>query len=171
MDATTSRIPTPIMWVMIGIPVAAVLASFITLGLAIRGAEPELPASYHWEGQALDEDLARLQNASAISLGASLRFAADGSVAVTLRDASTSAPLPQPQSLTLRLAHATLAGRDRVVTLQRDGDVWRASTAPLPRGHWLVELADNRSWLLRGELSAPVDQAELRANTPGAPAP
>lgn len=156
---------SPVVWVMIGIPVIAVLASFTTLALAIRGAEPELPASYHWEGAALDTDLARLKAAQTLGVRGSLELRADGNVA--LRPQFADASYTPPPSLTLRLSHATLAREDRVLALRRDGNVWLARTTALPAGHWLLELTDGKDWLLRREFTAPRDSIEIGSTADG----
>lgn len=163
MTSFSANKRSPIIWVMIGIPVIAVLASFTTLALAIRGAEPELPASYHWEGKALDNDLAKLRAGQDLGVHGPLELRADGSVA--LRPLFADPAYLPPAELTLRLSHATLAREDRVLTLRRDGDVWLARTNALPAGHWLLELTDGHDWLLRREFTAPQATLELGEKT------
>lgn len=163
-DAATPH--SLVFWIMIAVPALAVIASFTTLALAIRGAEPELPASYHWEGAALDQDLQRLQAASRLGVTAQLQFEPDGTLALRTRFRD---PLyVPPATLTLRVSHATLAKQDRSVTLQRDGEIWRARSNTLPAGHWLLELTDGRRWLLRREFSAPLESLELGSAVPSA---
>ena len=150
----------PVVWIMIGVPLAAVCASVLTLFLAARGAEPPLPAHYVWEGQALEQDLARAERAAALGAGAELQFERSGRLRATLSFAEAAAT--PPAVIELRLTHATLPALDRSVRLRRDAGsgTYAADLPVLPRGHWLVELAA-RDWRLRGRLDAPVSYVRL----------
>jgi hypothetical protein len=149
----------PVVWIMIGVPLAAVCASMLTLFLAIRGSEPPLPAQYAWEGQALEQDFARADRAGALGAAAELEFGA-GRVRVAL-DFSASKQAP-PASLELRLTHATLPALDRTIRLVRaaGSDAYWADLPALQRGHWYVELAAT-DWRLRGRFQAPVSYVRL----------
>ena len=50
-----------LIWLLLG---ACVVASFITLAIALRSADRALPASFHWEGTQLDADFARARVAA-----------------------------------------------------------------------------------------------------------
>ncbi len=154
------RRANPVVWIMIGVPLAAVCASVLTLFLAARGAEPSLPAHYSWEGQALEQDQARADRAATMGVGAELEFDRSGRVRTTLSFGETVAT--PPPELQLRLTHATLPALDRSVRLVRDAGsgLYAADLPALPRGHWLVELAA-ADWRLRGRFEAPVSYVRL----------
>ena len=150
--ATPHSRPNLTLWVAIGIPVLTIIASVITVYVAAIRAEPELPANYHWEGAALDADIARSDRAAELGVAAQLRFTDDGRIEATLR---THSAADQPAQLSLRLTHATLPEQDRQLTLQREADgIYRASTAAIPRAHWLLELGVPGQWRVRGNLPA-----------------
>lgn len=167
MDATTNATPqltpsrlNPALWAMIGIPAATVVASAFTLGMAYRGAEPELPERYAWEGAALDQDLARATRARDLGLGAAIDLQADGRVVVRLTDARDAAAstVTDAGALTLHLTHTTRPALDRSLRLTRGAEprtyVGRWET--LPTARWLVQLDDDRGeWRLRGRLETP----------------
>jgi len=158
----------PIFWAMIGIPVAAVLASFYTFYLAISDSEPELPSQYVSEGSALDADFARAQRAidAGISLNLDFRQAEKAGI-VEARYASTTG-VPAPEILRLSLTHTTLSELDRQLTLTHiaNSDLYRATGAPLPSGRWLVEVSVD-DWRLRGRLESASSVVELGAHDGG----
>ena len=134
----------PALWLVIGLPAVAVIASLVSLALAYRGGDVPLPERYHWEGSQLRADEARLDAAQRRGIGADFDFdAATAQCRVVLRGAT-------PAALQLDLAHATRTGLDQRVLLQRAGDVYVGACAPLVQGHWWLQLADPADdWLLR----------------------
>jgi hypothetical protein len=84
----------PTVWAMIGIPVAAVLASFLTLFLAIDGAEAELPASFATEGQRLDQDFMLREAARRAGVAVALDATSNGRIDLRLQ----LELLPEPAS-------------------------------------------------------------------------
>jgi uncharacterized protein len=149
----------PVVWIMIGVPLAAVCASVLTLFLAARGSEPPLPPQYSWEGDALDRDFARADRAAALGAAAELGFDA-GRVRVALDFSASTQDLPP--ELDLRLTHATLPALDRTIRVVREaGSAGYSADLPvLQRGHWHVELA-GADWRLRGRFEAPVSYVRL----------
>jgi len=149
----------PVIWIMIGVPLAAVCASMLTLFLAARGSEPPLPAQYSWEGQALDEDFARADRARSLGAAAELEFN-PGSLRLALDFSAAAGALPE--TLELRLTHATLPALDRAVRLVRDAGsgAYVADLPALQRGNWLIEVAGS-DWRLRGKFEAPVSYVRL----------
>lgn len=138
----------PALWLVIGVPTVAVIASLVTVTLAYRGADAPLPARYHWEGAQLGADQARLDAAARQDIAMDFRFdATAGQCRIVLRGAA-------PPTLQLDLAHATLAGFDQHVTLQRVGAVYVGACAPLTAGRWWLQLADpGGAWLLRQRIA------------------
>lgn len=139
----------PVLWLVIALPLLAVAGSVASMLLAVGGSDAPLPERYHWEGSQLDADDARL--AVAARRGISAVFGVDaaaGECRVVLQGAA-------PAELRLTLTHATLAGLDQHVVLQRTGDAYTGRCAPLGQGHWWLELADaDGSWLIRQRLGS-----------------
>jgi hypothetical protein len=157
----------PALWLVIGLPAAAVVASFATLIVSTRAGDVPLPSRYHWEGQAYDADQARIAVAQRLGIQARLVYdAASGQCQLVLQGQDTNAA-----RLRLDLAHPTDARADRHVSLERSGALYTAACEPLPAAHWWLELADDAgSWTLRtrvrGTLQTPVS---LRADTLDSP--
>ena len=150
--AQTDSRPNATLWVAIGIPALTIVASIVTVYVAAIRAEPELPANYHWEGAALDADIARSDRAAELGVAVQLRVTDDGQIEAHLRMDSAA---DHPAQLALRLTHATLPAQDRQLTLQRQADgVYRARTEAIPRAHWLLELGVPEQWRVRGNLPA-----------------
>ncbi len=152
MSTADSHRPNIALWVSIAVPALTIVASVITLYVSAIRAEPELPANYHWEGAALDTDIAEAARAQELGVTGQLRIDSNNGIAVDLR---VHDPASRPASLDLRMTHATLPALDRQITLQRDADgVYRAHADSLPNGHWLIELGVRGQWKVRGDLPA-----------------
>ncbi len=145
LSAAGSR-RNPALWLTIGLPLVAVAASIVSVALAYRGGDVPLPERYHWEGSQLDADQARLDAGARRGVRAEFAFAA-GQCRIVLHGSA-------PARLQLDLAHATRAGLDRHVTLQRAGAAYVGDCAPLAPGNWWLQLADpDDDWLLRQRIA------------------
>jgi len=144
----------PIFWAMIGIPVAAVLASFYTFYLAVSGSEPELPPQYVSEGSALDADFARAQRAIDAGITLRITWLKRQPPAVEAEYVSTSG-VAAPVTLALRMTHSTLPALDQTLTLTRVAGTerYRANLDALPAGAWLIEVS-TADWRLRGRIKS-----------------
>ena len=109
----------PIFWAMIGIPAAAVLASFYTLYLAISGSEPELPPQYVSEGAALDADFARAQRAIDAGITVQLEWLSQRKSAVVAAKYASTSGVPAPEVLSLPMTHATLPPHAQTLGITR----------------------------------------------------
>ncbi len=137
----------PVLWLVIGLPSLAVMASFATLFIALRSSDVPLPARYHWEGAAFAAEQARLVRARSMNLSAQLRFDP-----VTQR-CKVKLYGAQPQVLRLELTDGSKPANDRHLQLQRDGDSYSAPCTALPSAHWWIELADDATdWTLRDRM-------------------
>lgn len=139
--------PNFALWLLWILPASAVLASLVSLYLAMRGADVPLPSAYHWEGQALTADEARQQRARTMRIAALLQFdAAAGQCRVKLQG-------DMPQQLRLDLTHPTLGAADRHWILERDADGYHTPCEALPRAHWWVQIGDPAGlWQLRARV-------------------
>jgi hypothetical protein len=155
--ARRRTLANPVVWVAIGVPLFAVVASIMLVVVSVRQAEPELPANYSWEGAALDQDLERARRATALGATIGLEFAADGRLVARL--AFRDATQPQPVRLVVHLTHSTLPALDRRFEMPLDAasGTYAAALPPLQRGHWLIEVGDGADggWRLRERFLAP----------------
>lgn len=150
----------PVFWLMILLPASAVVGGLVTLGIALRHADPTLPAGYHWEGERLDRDFELARNAAAH--GTQVDFTnTSGECVAAVRSAPGDA-----NSLTVLFANGADTGLDRVLLLRRvaPGD-FRAACAPLPPGRWRVSV-DAAGWSIRAQVVGAVDRLALRARDP-----
>lgn len=159
MSSNESVLRNPVLLLTWGIPLLAVIASFATLALALLKPDGELPEQYHWEGTRIDRDFDRAARAAQLHVRAALQgFAATGMCAVALTTAG-----PAPQTLTLRLTHATEPALDRQFELHRRVEappVYISPCKPVPDGHWRLELIDNANgWSLRQTVTTALNGA------------
>ena len=144
----------PVLYAVIGIPLATVVAGFATLYLAFTSNGHELPAEYAWEGTALEVDLERAQAARDQQIHVRLDFAAGGRIEAIVSGLDSAAA---PPSLRLAMTHATLPELDQTRMLRLlDPATGRygAEGAPLPEGAWWLEVAHDPEWRLRGKVAA-----------------
>jgi hypothetical protein len=147
---------------MLLLPASSVVAGLATLFIALRSADPPLPAGYHWEGARLERDFELARNAAANGVEVDIAFTS-GECVATVRSAPGDAP-----ALTLLFANGTDAGLDRVVMLKRvaPGE-YRGACAPLAAGRWRVSLEDAAStWSIRTQVAGGVERIALRARKP-----
>ncbi len=143
----------PFVWLLIAFPLTAVVAGFVTLGLAIQSDDGMVEDDYYRKGKEINKVLARDQAAARLGLESTLELnAARQQLALRLR-ARPEAKLPP--AVELRFLHATRAGLDQSLIVPRNGDgSYRAPLPPLAPGHWNVQLAAN-DWRLTGSLHVP----------------
>lgn len=147
-------IANPALWAILGIPIAAVLASLWTLFLSIEGADAPLPAEYATEGKRLEEQLALREAARRTGLRVRLDISSRGEI---LAQVQAAAGTPQPRTLHLQLTHATFADRDCVVELQAapTPGLYEARLDRDLQGSWLLLLGDPRRWQMTARLEIP----------------
>lgn len=150
--ATTAR-ANPVLWLVVGLPLLAVVASFASLALAITRGDSELPKSYHWEGNGLAKDQAQMAAA------AKLRLSATVGVDRAAQRCTISLQGDAPPALRLILTHPTDNSADRSIVLPRSGAVYVAPCATLPAAHWWLQLADDQGrWMLRGRVQGTMQE-------------
>lgn len=139
----------PLMWFVVGLPLAVVVAGFVTLAIAIRSSDVVVRDDFRKEGLAIYADPGRHSAAAALGAAATLTVdAASGSIQVDLSLAQGA----QPDALLVVLSHATRAEYDRMVTLRLADGSYAGRTAALPPGHWYVEITPpDRGWRLKGD--------------------
>jgi len=162
-------IRNPVLLLAWGLPVVAVVASFLSLFVTLRHPESELPEQYHWEGFQLDRDFSQAARATELKVHAGLSgFGAGGHCGLALQMKG-----PAPAELDLLVAHSTQPGLDQRVTFKRRGTGARAgdtleyytgSCQPAQDAHWRLELVDAKNaWAVRQTIRGPLDGATLDA--------
>lgn len=149
-------------WLVMVPPAAAVIAGITTVVIAASGADHVVRDDYVKVGLELREDDHREQAARALGLAANVHLIrADGRLTVVFRDGATV-----PDRLTLRLVHPTDAHRDRIATLNRDGNVFRGDLGQEAPGRWRVQVEPaDRAWRLAGDLAADASAVALGTGT------
>lgn len=135
-------------WFLIALPGSVVIASFVTLWLAISRPNPMVVDDYARIARSTEQRLERDQAAAALGVHAEIRLIAGANI-VEIR------LLPEtvvPESLELRLSHPLIEERDQIVSMMRVPGGWSAELEP-PVGRWYLQLyPGDRSWRLSGEL-------------------
>ncbi len=130
-------------WILIALPGAAVVGSFITMYLAFSKPDVLVTDDYYEQGRNIGLQMERDERAALFGVEADLFVGADGQgvMALTRGNFDKSAPL------SLKFFHPTQAGNDRVVTLtqsqsnpfQYEGKI----DPPLPKAvAWNVSIED-----------------------------
>jgi hypothetical protein len=156
----------PFVWLLIALPLAAVVGSFTTLWLAIRSDDGLVEDDYYRRGKEINRVLARDRAAAGLGLTGKVEFDAIRRQLVVRLDAREDMTLP-PQ-VELKLLHATRAGLDRVLILPRHrGATYDMPLPVLAPGRWNLQLAA-QDWRLTGMLSVPGEgRATLAPVLPG----
>lgn len=160
----------PLVWLIIALPLTAVIGGFTTLYLAVKTRDGLVVDDYYQKGKEINKTLARDQAAARLGLSAHLQLDSAHQLVRMQLVARNGEKLPD--SVKLRWLHATRAGFDRRQSLARAADgSYRAEFPELAPGHWYVQL-EAQDWRLQGSLHVPgevrVDFAP--APTLGAPA-
>lgn len=155
----------PFVWMLIAIPLAAVIGGFVTLGLAVSSDDGLVEDDYYRRGKEINRVLARDQ--AAASRGLHGRVELDDAQHRLLIRLSARESAAIPDNVELKFLHATRAGVDKALILAREPDgTYRAPLPELAQGHWNVQLAA-QDWRLVGSLHVPGDRRlDLRPATP-----
>jgi len=152
-NATKPWYREPWPWLLMAGPALVVVASMITLWLALKSDDGLVVDDYYKRGLAVNQTLTRDHTAVAHGYRADLAWnAASGRLRIVLSGAGTL-----PATLRLRIMHPTRGGMDQGVLLAATGAGTYESAIAAPRaGRWLVTLEDeSRSWRLTGEWHVP----------------
>ena len=143
----------PYVWMIIAIPLSAVIVGFIMLALAIESDTGLVIDDYYKRGKEINRVLARDNLARSMGLKAGLKLdPVLGQMQVTLESIDTTLPV---EEISISFFHATRQGLDQTRLLHRiEGNHYRAGLTELPPGRWDVQIA-TKSWRLLGSLPVP----------------
>lgn len=145
------REPWP--WLLMLGPFVVVVAGIYTAYLAIHSADGLVEEDYYKKGLAVNQTIARSDNAKALGLTAGIRVLSEG---MTIRLTSAKADFTLPATLVVTLSHPTRAGLDQTQVFRKDGDGYAGKLRLAASGHWLVLVEDEaKTWRLMGNVVLP----------------
>ncbi len=143
----------PYVWMLILIPLSAVIMGIIMITLAIESDSGLVIDDYYKKGKQINQVIVRDQAAGALGLSADIRF--DSGTAGVYLTLKAKSALPDQETITLGLYHATRPGMDQSLILRRiDNNNFVAQFEPLDLGRWKVQLS-TETWRLTGSLHRP----------------
>jgi hypothetical protein len=148
-------------WLLIALPGTVVVASIVTLFIAIDSADDIVADDYYKQGLAINRALAADERAQTLQLRAELGIDAR---ARTLSVAMQGQLHPAPRQLRATFVHPVEADEDFTVLL--DATTPQQYRAALPRaltGRWTVEVSDptTHDWRLRRDITLPTAASAL----------
>ena len=163
---TTPWYRQPLVLMLIFLPASVVVASFITLYLAISSDDGLVEDDYYQRGKEINRVLDRDRAAQRYGLRARVSLDVPGGRIAVQLDAAKAAATAAPEHLQLKLLHATRSGLDEDISLVRTPDGRYQGVLPaLAPGHWYLHLAAS-DWRLTGELHVPANSATVLSPNP-----
>jgi hypothetical protein len=146
----------PLVWLIIGLPLTAVVAGLTTLYIAVVTRDGMVTDDYYQHGLAINQYLDRDHAAARLGLKAQLHLDA-ATASVVVRFVETAPGVSLPDSIALHWMYATRSGHDHTEKLVkwRDG-AYRAAIPTLLSGHWYVRI-EAQDWRLQGSMHMPED--------------
>lgn len=142
----------PWVWLLISLPMTAVIASMVTIYLAVSTSDGLVVDDYYKRGKAINVDLARDAAAARHELRADIDLDMRNNRVQLLLQGNVER---LPETLTLSLLHPTQAGYDQVLPLQHAGDgVYSGAIDEVGRGNWYLQL-ETVEWRLSGSMQMP----------------
>jgi len=142
----------PWVWMIIALPSTAVIASMITIYLAISSADGLVTDDYYKEGLEINRTMDRDNKAAELGLLSVMTLNTEqGKVSLTL---SANEGYTLPPELQLSIVHRTQKGMDQKMLLSRvaHGQYEGETGQVVPTGRWNV-LLETDEWRLRRELT------------------
>lgn len=148
-------------WLIIALPLSAVVAGIITLMIAIRsGSTDAVPDVVKRTAQIQESDMDADRHAIELGLRGELLLEPQ-SGAITVRLLGLT--VPDNNTLTLKLLHAGRASADQEIRLIRANDAWRGRADGLAGQVWNVEVVgEQAAWRLGGRLDLESTRSELQ---------
>ncbi len=151
----------PLVWLLIGIPLTAVIMGVVMMTLAIQSYSGLVVDDYYKKGKQINRVIARDRFAWELGLVAGLTLAEDG---IEIRFDPSVSHVPGDQ-IELSLVHATRPGLDQQLLLERrDTRLYRGQLRLEGEGRWNVSL-QTADWRITGSIQYPQqNQARLQPN-------
>jgi hypothetical protein len=152
----------PLVWLLIAIPLSAVIMGVVITTLAIQSWSGLVVDDYYKKGKQINLVLARDKLAYELGLAATFTLTDSGGVEIRFDPEVSVIP---GDRIELRLVHATRPGLDQQLVFDNNGlGLLEGKLQLSGRGRWNVFLQTG-DWRLTGSLHYPQDRAtELRPN-------
>ena len=146
---------TPYVWMLIFIPLSAVIMGFFLLYFAIESDDGLVKDDYYKHGKEINRVLGRDRLAAKLGLSGQMQFSIEtGTVTLQLQ---ASDPQTLPAAIQLAMLHATRAGYDQEISLNRTPTGAYFGVLPaLQPGRWHAQLSAD-DWRLTGSLRMPTE--------------
>lgn len=142
-------------WFLIALPGSVVIASMITINLAITDADGLVKDDYYKEGLAMNQDKAKKQMAESLGIKAFTAFDLESAtVTVELNDAA----IGNLDKLILTLIHPTRSNNDMRIELSlTEPKVYKGELSQeITPGNWWVRLLpENDTWYVQTRIKLP----------------
>jgi len=136
----------PYVWLIIALPLSAVIGGIITIRLAIISDDGLVDDDYYQDGLAINQVLDRDNAARKLGLDANIEL--DIERQQIRIDLAAPTDFSKPRILLAHLMHATRKGFDQVVKLSQTPEGHYQGRLPdLPAGHWYIEI-ESGNWRL-----------------------
>lgn len=136
----------PLVWLIISLPLSAVLAGFYTFYLAVVTYDGLVVDDYYKQGLAINKRLEKQEMANGYGLKPDMQFNFENNKLRLILNSSAS--FNYPDSIGVTLSHATKLGHDQVLVLTRkDNSIYESGFDTLIPGHWNVIL-EGQDWRL-----------------------
>lgn len=151
----------PMVWLIIALPLTAVLASLVTWWIAARGADPLVAEDYYKQGMAIHQTLERESRAAALGLTARLQVQ-DGTLWIQLAGRLDA----YPDQLELTLVHPSRQEQDLTLVVPATAQgKYRIALPPMSAGQRRVILqSEHQDWRLTGRAIMPMTSLHLGAS-------
>lgn len=140
-------------WILMAGPAAVVVASMVTIYLAIKTDDGLVTDEYYRKGLAINQTLKLSERARELGLRAALSFALDG---IRIKLGAATLGFAMPQRLRVVVSHPTRAGFDQTQMLTLEGDHYSGKFKLPASGHWVVLIEDDaKTWRIMGNIVLP----------------
>ncbi|MDD5296647.1 MAG: FixH family protein [Rhodocyclaceae bacterium] len=142
-------------WIVMAGPGIVVVASFVTLYLAVKSNDGLVAEDYYKQGLAINRVLDRETLARTLGIAATAAITSDRVVV----DLKSVADLPS--GIRVTLTHPTRAGMDQSVLLHGIGGRYQGALSSVIPGTWLVVISDEaNTWRVSSDIHLP-EQKEI----------
>lgn len=139
----------PYVWMLIGFPTSSVLICTLLITLAVNNKDSLVRDNYYKDGLAINQELQ--WDRKAVAMDVRLQLTVTGNMA-EIKILNTRNELPS--TLTLKLSHPTLVGKDRDALLQLTHDkIYQGFIEEVEETRFYVQIESlEQSWRVRDEI-------------------